>query len=136
MNTARTAVAVVLLAGCGAGAARGQAPYVGTTFSGTSINEAGFIPPDINGAVGPAHYVEMVNGRYRVYNKGTGAVIAGQDMSLNTFWTGGGGVTLGGGSSYDPRVQYDRKQRPVVRRGVGHRPVGQRRHPGRRVQLV
>jgi hypothetical protein len=56
------------------------------TFEG--INQAGgcgnCIPPDPNGAVGPNHYVEMVNSSYAVYNK-TGTKLAGP-VNINQLW--------------------------------------------------
>ena len=54
------------------------------------------IPPDTCGAVGPAHFAEIINGRYRVFDKETGSTV--QDMSLATFIPGGYG---------DPRILYD-----------------------------
>jgi len=49
-------------------------------YSGTN-----FIPPDTMGAVGPDHIVELINGRYEVYDKKTGSVQ--ESFSLNGFWT-------------------------------------------------
>jgi len=49
-------------------------------FSGS-----GFIPPDTMGNVGPDHIVELINGRYEVYDKRTGSMQ--ESFSLDGFWT-------------------------------------------------
>ncbi|HID22003.1 MAG TPA: hypothetical protein EYP14_06335, partial [Planctomycetaceae bacterium] len=43
----------------------------GLNFTGSTLSEAGFTPPDTMGAVGPNHIVELLNGRYAVYDKAT-----------------------------------------------------------------
>ena len=65
---------------------------IGTNFTGSSVGQSGFIPPDTMGAVGPGHIVELINGRYAVYQK-DGTYVSGQ--SLNSFWTDAG-VTYAG----------------------------------------
>jgi hypothetical protein len=72
-------------------------------FTGTTLSESGYIPPDTMGAVGRDHIVELINGRYKVYNKTDGSVAA--SSSLNSFWTGAG-VSWNSGT-FDPRVAYD-----------------------------
>ena len=56
------------------------------TFEG--MNQAdgcgGCIPPDPNGAVGPNHFVEMVNSSYSVYSK-TGTRLVGP-VNINLLW--------------------------------------------------
>ena len=56
------------------------------------------------GAVGPNHIVELLNGRYAVYNK-SGSLL--QSSSLNQFWINAG-VTPAGSFAFDPRVIYDK----------------------------
>jgi hypothetical protein len=56
------------------------------------------IPPNANGAVGPAHVVTMLNAGVRIQAK-TGAVTS--TMSLASFWAPLHGVP------FDPRLQYD-----------------------------
>lgn len=56
------------------------------------------------GTVGQNHVVEQINGRYRVYNKNTGALL--DDSSLDSFWIAAG-VSPAGNFSFDPRVQFD-----------------------------
>lgn len=81
---------------------------IGTNFTGQTmvdlpaLNPPGytFIPPDTDGAVGPNHIVELINGAYAVYNKSGGFV---QSTGLDTFWSNAG-VTPSGGfpSTFDP----------------------------------
>lgn len=90
---------------------------IGTNVTGTSLSDLpalnggfGFIPPDTMGAVGPNHFVEILNGAYSVYDK-SGALV-GSRISQTQFWTnagvtglsnpGGGGVGTG-----DPRILFD-----------------------------
>ena len=54
-------------------------------------------PPDPSGAVGPDHYMQMVNSQYRVFDK-TGTILK----------TGSLGSLLGGGNAGDPIVLYDK----------------------------
>jgi hypothetical protein len=73
------------------------------TFEG--MNQAdgcgGCIPPDPNGAVGPNHYVEMVNSSYSVYNK-TGTRLVGP-VHINQLW-----------SQLPGRCQVDNDGDPIV----------------------
>ncbi len=77
---------------------------IGANFGGTTLSQTNSIPPDTSGAVGPNHFVEMVNGQFVIYNKQTGGDI--ERRSLNSFWTTRAG--LSGISSFDPRIQFDR----------------------------
>ncbi len=58
---------------------------------------SGANPPDPSGAVGPNHYMQMVNSQYRVFDK-TGTILK----------TGSLGSLLGGGNAGDPIVLYDK----------------------------
>jgi len=60
---------------------------VGNGFPGYSVPDA---PPDVNLAVGDTQVVQWVNVSYAVFNKSTGAVIAGPILG-NSFWSGFGG---------------------------------------------
>jgi len=78
---------------------------VGNGFSGPSgtfsVNAA---PPDTNGAVGPNHYVQIVNSDFAVFNK-SGTVLFGP-VPNNTVWSGfGGGCQTN--NDGDPTVVYD-----------------------------
>lgn len=105
----RSTARIIVWMGTLAATASTALPYpnyladVGLSFTGTTIYDSGFIPPDTMGAVGPNHIVELVNGRYRVYDKSTGSVIA--DSSLDSFWTSAGASPTN--YAFDPRVTYD-----------------------------
>lgn len=75
-----------------------SAPMITANFQGVirgDSNQFSF-PPDTCGAVGPNHFVVVVNTTYAVYNKTTGARV--QLSSLSSFMPGAGG---------DPRVLFD-----------------------------
>ena len=58
------------------------------------------------GAVGPNHIVEMINGRFDVYNKTNGNQVFTRD--LDGFWTNVVGLTIPfGDRTFDPRIVYD-----------------------------
>jgi len=76
---------------------------LGINFDGSSLNiDSTFRPPDTEGAVGLDHYVELINGRFSVYDKSSGARV--QTSTLDQFWTAAGVTTT---SSFDPRVIFD-----------------------------
>src|SRR5204862_420195 len=71
----RSAVGVIavtaLLAVLAGGPQPAQAAFeIGQNFTGASAADAEFgsFPPDTMGAVGPNHFVEILNGRFAVYN--------------------------------------------------------------------
>ena len=78
-------------------------PAPSRSFEGLG-NVDGSTPPDMNGDVGPDHYVEVVNASFAVYDK-TGTKLYGP-AGINTLWSGFGGLceTTNEG---DPIVQYD-----------------------------
>jgi len=91
------------------------APAVGTTnglgFAGVGQGDYGFsdryAPPDTNGAVGATQYVQWVNTDFAVFNKSTGAIVAGFPKPGNAPWAGfGGGCETN--NDGDPIVQYDK----------------------------
>jgi len=96
---------------------------IGLNFQGSQLFIDSFsIPPDTMGAVGPSHIVEMINGRFDVYNKTTGAQVF--TRSLNEFWTTVAGLTIPSGDrTFDPRIVYDlasgRWIATSIDRGVG-----------------
>jgi Secretion system C-terminal sorting domain len=70
-----------------------------------------FILPDNMGAIGPAQYITLVNGRLRSFNKTTGIADGVLDIDPTVFFASvltpaGGGVTQGGARS--PQMRYDR----------------------------
>ena len=68
-------------------------------FEGIGDSDTGIAPPDSMGAIGPTHFVEIVNGRIAVFDRTTGELVPGQAMSLNDFF--------GGENMIDPRLAYD-----------------------------
>src|SRR6266852_487181 len=61
---------------------------------------AGATPPDTTGAIGPTHYLEMVNQRVAVYDRSSLALLSSQD--LGSFV----GAPSGTATS-DPQIQWD-----------------------------
>jgi hypothetical protein len=88
------------------------APATGTNFDGVGDGFAGpagvfsvsSAPPDTNGAVGPNHYVDLVNTSLAVFNK-TGGVVYGP-VTTNTVWSGFGGDCASHNDG-DGIVRYD-----------------------------
>ncbi|HSM85695.1 MAG TPA: hypothetical protein VLT16_06065 [Candidatus Limnocylindrales bacterium] len=91
-------------------AAATLAPTLGLGFDGLGSGFAGFTitgaPPDTNGAVGATQYVQWVNTSFAVFNKSTGALVAGPTLG-NALWSGfGGGCQTN--NDGDPIVLYDK----------------------------
>src|SRR4051794_19948372 len=63
------------------------------------------IPPDANGAVGPVHFVEFINGSFTPYYK-TNGQSAGQISDVD-FWTSAGVILPSSAAVTDPRIIYD-----------------------------
>jgi hypothetical protein len=63
--------------------------------------------PDANGAVGPAHVVELINGDFKVYDKKTGKLLLAQ--SSEAFWEKALGAAVFGENRHntDPRIVFD-----------------------------
>ncbi len=85
-------------------------PVVGTSFEGLGAGQYGFTvnsaPPDTNGTVGATQYVQWVNTSFAIFNKSSGALIAGPTAG-NTLWSGfGGGCQTN--NDGDPVVLYDK----------------------------
>ena len=80
-------------------------PPVGVSFEGMNIDQGcgGCLPPDTNGAVGPNHYVQMVNTELAVFNKTTGTMISGP-TPIKALWSSGECASRDDG---DPIVVYD-----------------------------
>ena len=79
---------------------------IGAGFTGPAgtftVNSA---PPDTNGAVGPNHYVQIVNSAFAIFNK-TGTPLYGP-VQTNTIFSGfGGGCQTN--NDGDATVEYDR----------------------------
>ncbi len=86
------------------------APTAGLAFEGVGDATFGFTvhgaPPDTNGAVGLTQYVQWVNTSFAVFDKSSGALLAGPTLG-NTLWMGfGGGCETN--NNGDPIVVYDK----------------------------
>jgi len=75
---------------------------VGASFDG--IPATGFLPPDVAGAVGPDHYILMVNVAFAIYDK-LGNLLVGP-APINALWAGFGGPCTTNNNG-DPIVRYD-----------------------------
>ncbi|MEO5560213.1 MAG: hypothetical protein ABIO49_10120, partial [Dokdonella sp.] len=76
--------------------------FDGIVFPGVGCNCA---PPDTDGEVGETQYVQMVNNGFQIFDKSTGATIAGP-TAISALWAGFGGVCELNGKG-DPVVLYD-----------------------------
>jgi hypothetical protein len=83
-------------------AGRAAPPPVQANFDG--IPATGFLPPDTVGAVGPNHYVQMVNTAFAVFDK-SGNQLSGP-LPINALWAGFGGACERENNG-DPIVRYD-----------------------------
>ncbi len=79
---------------------------IGQNFTASTYNlNAVALPPDSNGAVGPEHFVEFINGSFAVYSKTNG-----QNLKRVTdlhFWSNAGVVISPDDVTTDPRIIYD-----------------------------
>lgn len=72
---------------------------IGVNFDGmTQSNGGGYTPPDVNGAIGPGHYVELINVAMAIYDR-SGNLLYGPTMLSNVF--------PGSSNDGDPIVLYD-----------------------------
>ncbi|MDB6019925.1 MAG: hypothetical protein JWR19_4414 [Pedosphaera sp.] len=71
----------------------------------TLFIDAGLVPPDSDGAIGPNHFVEFINGRFSVFDKNSGTRV--QTMTDISFWNSAGVSFPAGAFTSDPRVIYD-----------------------------
>ena len=86
------------------------AATLGLNFEGLGLGQYGFAlqaaPPDTEGVIGLNQYVQWVNLEFAVFDKATGALVAGPHFG-NTMWAGFGGVCQTSNDG-DPIVQYDK----------------------------
>ncbi len=75
-----------------------RSPRPQLSFPGTG--DSGWIPPDTQGAVGPNHIVQTLNGEVQIATR-NGSVL--KSVTLLNFWSSVGGIT----EVFDPRVTYD-----------------------------
>jgi hypothetical protein len=80
---------------------------IGKNFTAsTYLVDTSSTPPDSDGAIGPNHYVQLINGNFSVWDKATGANLA--SVSDITFWNNAGVTFNNGALASDPRIIYDR----------------------------
>lgn len=90
-------------------------------FTAVTIDDSGFIPPDSDGAVGPAQYIAAVNGVIRSFNK-MGFADGILNISTNSFFRF---VLQPGGVSGDPRIRYDQFSNRWYIAMIGFRALGE-----------
>lgn len=75
------------------------------SFDAATLSNTNAFPPDTMGAVGPTQYMVTLNGRFRVFDKNTGALGA-LDVNSDVFFAPvlSPGVEV---FTTDPRVRYD-----------------------------
>src|ERR1700726_2648691 len=78
---------------------------VGGPLDCPSVAKQTVVPPDTNAAVGDTQVVEWVNTCYAVFDKSTGALIAGP-FAGSSFWQGFG--RCGTNNDGDPIIQWDK----------------------------
>ena len=79
---------------------------IGNNFTGNTFGDISQAdPPDSNGAIGPSHFVEFLNGVFSVYNKTDGTSILG--ISDIDFWSQANVNISSTSGISDPRVIYD-----------------------------
>jgi len=84
---------------------------IGQNFTASTLGtDSSSVPPDSNGAAGPLHFVEFVNGRFAVFDKSNGSRV--KSMTDTAFWTQAGLTLPSGWDVTDPRIVYD----PTVQR--------------------
>jgi len=76
---------------------------VGTNFLAIQLSEAGAIPPDSMGAVGPTQVLAVANGRIKVFSKA--GVLGALNTTTDNFFAAVGGLTNG---TSDPHIRFDR----------------------------
>src|SRR4051812_45094751 len=105
------ALALLLMAVLAMSGSAAPLVVIGQNFTGSTFGTDSFAdPPDTDGAIGPNHFVELINGRFSVYNKSTGTRV--QTMTDVTFWSRAGYTVPSNWDVTDPRIVYD----PVVQR--------------------
>lgn len=80
---------------------------IGTSFTAATLsgtNPTLSFPPDNMGAVGPTQFVAFENGRLVTFNKTTGIADGVLNVDPDVFFAS----VIGGSSTSDPRIRYDR----------------------------
>jgi len=89
----------------------GAEPRIAVTggfgFEGPSLPDSLSFPPDTMGAVGPTQFIAAMNGRFRSYDKTTGAPDGALNVDPNIFFAPVL-TPVAGTFTTDPRIRYDR----------------------------
>lgn len=81
-----------------------SAPRLNMSFPG--LTDTAWIPPDTQGAAGPAHLMETLNGGVGIFEKATGTLLS--QISLQAFWSSlGTAVGEPASFAFDPKILYD-----------------------------
>ena len=84
---------------------------IGQNFTASTLSvDSSAVPPDSDGAAGPLHYVELINGRFSVFDKSNGNKV--KTITDLVFWNQAGLTLPNGWDVTDPRVIFD----PTVQR--------------------
>jgi hypothetical protein len=79
---------------------------IGQNFTGSYYGvDSSDTPADANGAIGPQHFVELINGRFSVYDKQTGSRV--QSKTDIQFWSAAGITFSSTVGTTDPRMLFD-----------------------------
>jgi hypothetical protein len=98
------------------------APPLNRSFPG--LTDTGWIPPDTQGAAGPAHLMETLNGGVGIFEKATGALLS--QITLQNFWSSlGTGPGEPASDVFDPKVLYDQYAERFVAISIGRRQAPQ-----------
>lgn len=80
--------------------------HIGQNFTGSTYGvDSDSQPADANGAIGPAHFVEFINGRYSVFDKTNGRRV--QTLPDGTFWSRAGITFSSNLGVTDARIVFD-----------------------------
>src|SRR4051794_12331953 len=78
---------------------------IGQNFTASTYGlDSDAVPADANGAVGPEHFVEFVNGRFAVFTKQGGERI--KTLTDRQFWINAGVDLPGNVDVTDPRTVF------------------------------
>jgi len=83
---------------------------IGQNFNGSDNLSNPITPADSNGAIGPQHFVEFINGTFAIYNKTNGSLVT--RISDLDFWANAGVTISFSDLVTDPRIIFD----PTVQR--------------------
>jgi hypothetical protein len=104
-DTALRAAKLRAAAAASVGGRTPEAAVVTPALAAVSVNKGGLVdhmvtPPDTTGAIGPSHYVEMVNQQVGVYDRSLNAV---SSTDITSF------VAASGWTVSDPQIEWDQQ---------------------------